>query len=581
MQRLAAGGMAEVYLARLRGPMNFSKALAIKVVHPHLTAQEEFLSMLLDEARLSALIKHPNVVDIYELGHAEGSYFIAMEFIDGQSLTAVIQAAITGERLEPMGAARIVADAADGLHAAHELRSGSGRLLGLVHRDVSPGNIIVGYDGGVKIVDFGIAKARGRLTVSGMQQFKGKASYVAPEQLLGGMVDRRTDVYSLGVVLWESLTLQRLYKVDNEREALAGRELMPPSPTAVRAEVPEEVSEICLKALRPSPDDRFQTAGEMKEALDSVLLARGFYREAGYLSKYMERVFGRQQESRAKVVRKMSAYTMTSEMPAMGGEVRYDDDDDFPDVSFEEVAAPAPDPAGEDLARGTPVQRSRPSEATLAPEQVRRAGVEAAEPVAVRSGGAGRWLLLTLLVLAIAGAGGWAAKLYLDREDGVVASAPAKKKRKKGSETRPKSAKAAAASAAEAKPAAATEGEAEPEAELETATEAEPETATEPEPEPASPKPKKDAKETRSAATLYDEGAALFIQGKTAQAKERFKASIAVDSRHAPAHRGLGLVYAAERRRDKAISSFKRYLQLRPDASDAESIKKRIEQLEK
>ncbi|HUS65436.1 MAG TPA: tetratricopeptide repeat protein [Kofleriaceae bacterium] len=554
MQRLAAGGMAEVYLARLRGPMNFSKALAIKVVHPHLTAQGEFLSMLLDEARLSALIKHPNVVDIYELGHAEGSYFIAMEYIEGQSLTAVIQGAITGEPMDPLAAARIVADAADGLHAAHELRSGSGRLLGLVHRDVSPGNIMVGYDGGVKIVDFGIAKARGRLTVSGVQQFKGKASYVAPEQLRGGVVDRRTDVYSLGVVLWEALTLQRLHRVESEREALEGREMVPPSPSAVRSEVPAEVSEVCLKALRVEPDERFQTAGEMKEALDSVLLARGFYREIGYLPKYMERVFGRQQESRARVVRKIGAYTMTSEMQALGGDVPFDDDEDFPDVSFEEAAAPAPDPATEDLARGTPVQRSRPSEATLAPDAVRRVGAEAAEPVVVRSDGAGRWLLLALLVLAIAGAGGWAAKIYLDR-DGAVVEAPAKKQRKKGKARRPEAAAAApVAPAAEAAPAEAPV----------------PEPAVEAAAEPAS-----------KAAALHDEGVALLEQGDGEHAKERFKAALLADPHHAPAYRSLGMVYAGEGRHGKAIKSFERYLELAPDASDADAVKARIGQLER
>jgi serine/threonine-protein kinase len=586
MSRLAAGGMAEVYLARLRGPMNFSKAVAVKVVHPHLTAQEEFLAMLLDEARLSALIKHPRVVDIYELGHADGVYFIAMEYIDGHSLTAVLQASVTGEPLDPLGAARIVADAADGLHAAHELRSGSGRTLGLVHRDVSPGNIMVRYDGGVKIVDFGIAKARGRLTVSGVQQFKGKAAYVAPEQLLGGIVDRRTDVYSLGVVLWEALTLTRLFPVDNEREALQGREHMPPSPSSVRPEVSKALSEICLKALRPSPDDRFQTAGELKEALDAELMARGFYRESGYVAKYMERVFARQQESRQKAVRKLSAFTVTADMPAMGGlDVSFDDDDDYPEMHLGETEA-ADAAAADEMARGTPVEPrirsttpvpARAPEPLLEPEVVRRYGAEAAEPGIVPRGRWGRRLVLAVLVIAIIGAGGWAAKIYLDSQK-EVASAPA---RRRSASSKRKTKKAVPVPV----PVAVTE--AEPEAEPEPEREAEPEAVTaEPEAEPeVAAKPDtsktKNEKEARPAAALYDEGAALFIQGKVAQAKERFKQAINADSGYAQAHRGLGLAYAAEGKREKAIKSFNRYLQLRPGASDAESIRKRIEQLQK
>src|SRR5688500_3955804 len=250
--------------------MNFQKAVVIKVIHPHLASQEEFLRMLLDEARLSALIKHPRVVDIYELGCEEGIYFLAREFTSGQPLNAVMGSGIAGRPLEPFSTARIVADAADGLHAAHELKGASGNTLGLVHRDVSPGNIMVTHEGGVKIVDFGIAKARGRLTISGVQQFKGKVGYVAPEQLSGGQVDRRTDVFGLGVVMWEALALQRLYRIEEERECLhAILESEPATPTSIRADVPHELSAICLKALAPFADYRFQTAGEMRDAIES------------------------------------------------------------------------------------------------------------------------------------------------------------------------------------------------------------------------------------------------------------------------------------------------------------------------
>jgi len=592
--RIAAGGMAEVYLARLRGPMNFQKAVVVKVIHPHLASQEEFLRMLLDEARLSALIKHPRVVDIYELGHEEGVYFIAMEFIAGQPLTAVMGAGIAGHALDPCSTARVIADAADGLHAAHELKGASGTTLGLVHRDVSPGNIMVLHDGGVKIVDFGIAKARGRLTISGVQQFKGKVGYVAPEQLSGGVVDRRTDVFGLGVVMWEALALQRLFRMEDEEECLrailAGE---PPTPSAIRPEVPVELSAICLKALAPFPDYRFQTAGEMRDAIESFLIRVGYFREAGAIRNYMEQMFGRQHESRQKTVRRLAAITMTGEMP-ITVDVTFEDDDDFPDLEVKYSPAAA-DPSA-DLARGTPTDQSDrhtgsedatvPVEA-LSSSRSRKVAAEprtpVPRPVTPRPSSApakkkGRGLVVAFAILAIGGAAAAGAFTVLNRGAGS-----------------PGSEREAAASHRTDVPAA------EPSAE-QPATGADtgdaPDPAQQPTPasnvtssksssshrkhEAVSSSPDKDKekdKEKKSAAQLYEEGADLFVQGKASAAKDRFKEAIAADSHYAPAFRGLGLAYSAEGKRDKAKKSFERYLQLRPGASDADAIRKRIEQL--
>ena len=590
--RIAAGGMAEVYLARLRGPMNFQKAVVVKVIHPHLASQEEFLRMLLDEARLSALIKHPRVVDIYELGHEEGVYFIAMEFIAGQPLTAVMGAGIAGHPLDPCSTARVIADAADGLHAAHELKGASGTTLGLVHRDVSPGNIMVLHDGGVKIVDFGIAKARGRLTISGVQQFKGKVGYVAPEQLSGGVVDRRTDVFGLGVVMWEALALQRLFRMEDEAECLrailAGE---PPTPSAIRPEVPVELSAICLKALAPFPDYRFQTAGEMRDAIESFLIRVGYFRESGAIRNYMEQMFGRQHESRQKTVRRLAAITMTGEMP-ITVDVTFEDEDDFPDLEVKYSPAPA-DPSA-DLARGTPTEQSDrhtgSEDATVPVEALsssRSRKVAAAEPVpraiTPRPSSApakkkGRGPVVAFAVLAIGGAAAAGVFTVLNRRAGTPGSqreaeVPHRTDVAAAEPSTPPVTDSADTPDPTEEPTAAVDAKSSKSSASSSRRKHDSASSSSPD------KDKDKDKEKKSADQLYEEGADLFVQGKASAAKDRFKEAIAADSHYAQAFRGLGLAYSAEGKRDKAKKSFERYLQLRPGASDADAIRKRIEQL--
>jgi eukaryotic-like serine/threonine-protein kinase len=206
--RIGQGGMAEVQLALQRGPAGFEKLVVVKLVHENLATQKAFVDMLLDEARVAALVKHPNVVDIYDLGQAEGRYFIAMEYLEGEPLLAVLRAGREGKRLDTLSTARLIADTAEGLDAAHELRSMAGDALELVHHDISLGNIVVLYNGQVKLVDFGVAKAS--QSASTRTKVQGKFSYMAPEKLKGAPGDRRSDIFSLGCVLWEALTLKRL-----------------------------------------------------------------------------------------------------------------------------------------------------------------------------------------------------------------------------------------------------------------------------------------------------------------------------------------------------------------------------------
>jgi serine/threonine protein kinase len=218
---LATGGMAEIYLARQEGIKGFERLVVIKKILPHLARRKRFVEMFFDEARIAALLSHPNIVQIYDLGEdesdSEGSYYIAMEYLEGESLGYLVKQARKASRLMPSQlAAGIVAQVCDGLDYAHKLHDPKGKPLNIVHRDVSPHNIIVLFSGGVKLVDFGIAKAASQVHQTREGSLKGKLTYIAPEQCESKPVDARSDVFSMGVVLWELLTRRRLFKRDSD-----------------------------------------------------------------------------------------------------------------------------------------------------------------------------------------------------------------------------------------------------------------------------------------------------------------------------------------------------------------------------
>src|SRR3954469_15376159 len=265
--------MAEVQLAIQRGPAGFEKLVVVKLVHENLVAQKGFVDMLLEEAKVAALVKHPNVVDIYDLGEAEGRYFIAMEYLEGEPLLAVLRAGREGKRLDTMSTARLIADTAEGLDAAHELRTMAGDPIELVLHDVSLGNIVVLYNGQVKLVDFGVAKAT-QSAAGGTARAKvqGKFSYMAPEKLKGGAGDRRSDIWSLGCVLWEALTLRRLFKGGNDSETMR-QVLESPilAPSRVNGDVPADSDAIALRALERDPVWRYPTAKALAADLELVL----------------------------------------------------------------------------------------------------------------------------------------------------------------------------------------------------------------------------------------------------------------------------------------------------------------------
>jgi serine/threonine-protein kinase len=256
--KLREGGMATLFLARRTGAAGFSRHVAIKVVHPDLANDEQFRQMFLDEALLSSRIDHPNVVHVEELGQHEGAHFLTMEFVHGCSLSQLQRALLArGRRLAPAFATRIAMHVADGLHAAHETLDDSGRPLNVVHRDVTPENILLAYGGHVKLIDFGIAKAYGRKhrTMDGL--LKGKFRYMAPEQAYGKPVDRRVDIYQLGIVLWEMLTLRRLFSAERDVELLASVQkpnVVPPSSLVDR--IPPALDAAVMCALSPDPRRR-------------------------------------------------------------------------------------------------------------------------------------------------------------------------------------------------------------------------------------------------------------------------------------------------------------------------------------
>jgi eukaryotic-like serine/threonine-protein kinase len=270
---VAAGGMAMVWAARLKGTRGFQKIVAVKTMLPKLSEDEQFEQMFLDEASLASEIHHPHIVEILDLGEYRGVLYLVMEWIDGVPLNQLMKAARAFGGIPISVAVRMVLQACTGLHAAHELRNAEGKLVGLVHRDVSPQNIMVTYEGVAKVVDFGVAKATalgGGATVAG--QIKGKVAYMAPEQIKGGRIDRRVDIFALGIVLYALTTGKHPFRRESEAATMynicAPQPVMPPR--KVIADYPPEVERIITKALAKDADKRYQTANEMLRDLDQL-----------------------------------------------------------------------------------------------------------------------------------------------------------------------------------------------------------------------------------------------------------------------------------------------------------------------
>ncbi len=277
LKPIAAGGMATVYLGRALGMGGFERLVAIKLMHSHIVAEQEFVTMFLDEARLAARIRHPNVVPTLDVQESQDGLFLIMEYIEGASLHQILRAAGATPGAMPLGIVlRVMLDTLAGLHAAHELEDDEGNPLALVHRDVSPANVLLGTDGVARITDFGVARAEARLSSTRGGQLKGKLPYMPPEQLMNEGIDRRCDVYAAGAVMWEALIGRRLFQADSDGATL-NMIMAGPSATPRQLDptIPEVVDAACMRALAKSKEQRFATAADFSEALEQAAHTAG------------------------------------------------------------------------------------------------------------------------------------------------------------------------------------------------------------------------------------------------------------------------------------------------------------------
>jgi eukaryotic-like serine/threonine-protein kinase len=319
---LASGGMATVYLARLGGLAGFQRLFAIKHLHPYLHGDQQFVQMFLDEARLAAGIHHPHVVPIHEVGASESGYYLVMEYVEGDTLARLLaRASSVHDDPVPTGMSiRVMLDTLDGLDAAHGLKDDYGNLLNLVHRDVSPQNILVGVDGIARITDFGVARAANRLNATRAGQLKGKLAYMAPEQARSGHVDRRTDVFAAGIVLWEALTMRRLFRADNDAATL-NRVLFEPIPKArdVNTRLPNSIDRVVAQALERDPEARFPSCALFGRALEEAANESGCMMSVREVATFVQSTLGQEIQAQRDKVRAWLARSEPSQAwPVVG-----------------------------------------------------------------------------------------------------------------------------------------------------------------------------------------------------------------------------------------------------------------------
>ena len=335
--------MAEVWLALQEGPAGFAKQVVVKTILPHLAEDQSFVEMFLNEARLAALLNHPNLVQIFELGEEAGTYFLVMEYIEGRNLRSVLRRARSMQKPIPLPlVARIATGVCEGLQYAHEARDMEGRPLNLVHRDISPENVLVSFDGQPKVVDFGIAKAAvGRATRSGA--LKGKLGYMPPEQIAGEPITRRADIYALGVLLYELISGKPPFSGESEPVLL--RAVLEDAPTPLGElcpDAPLQLVDVVERAMARNPEDRFQDARAMAQALEGYLRI-ATHTGTSDLASFMSELFGAEREGSHP-----SAYIVGT------------------------PSRPAPGPSNQDATRAIRIRMVPSSEISAAPPPPRR-----------------------------------------------------------------------------------------------------------------------------------------------------------------------------------------------------------------
>lgn len=312
---LGRGGMADVFLSVARGQMGVDKLAVVKRLRRDLAGEAVFRDMFLDEARIAARLGHPNIVHTYEAGEQDGEYYMGMEYLEGQSLNKVLKESVRhGEVISPDVSVRIVTDALAGLGYAHELRDYDGEPLSIIHRDVSPHNIFVTYEGHTKLLDFGIAKAALSSTRTEVGVLKGKLAYMSPEQAMGLRIDSRSDLFAMGVVLWEMLAQRRLLVGESAASTLHNLINEPiPRLSVVLPGIDPDLESVVARSLEKDPQARWQSAAEMREALEAWLCARPRPARQEEVRRTMIALFGPVREQMQRQVRKhMAAVTSTS-----------------------------------------------------------------------------------------------------------------------------------------------------------------------------------------------------------------------------------------------------------------------------
>jgi serine/threonine protein kinase len=307
--------MATVHYGRLSGPVGFSRTVAIKRLHPQFAKDPEFVSMFLDEARLAARIRHPNVVQTLDVVALEGELFLVMDYVQGESLARLLRASHKKKEPVPLAVVSgIVCGALHGLHAAHEATNEQGEPLDIVHRDVSPQNVLVGADGVPRVLDFGVAKAVGGIHTTREGQVKGKLAYMAPEQLRSGTVDRRSDVFAAGIVLWEALTLRRLFTGESEGAVITNVLEQPiVAPSATVGELPGELDAVVMRALDRDRSRRFESARQMALALEASVPIASPTRVADWVDGLAGEVLAQ----RAQSVLRIEAESNSASLPRL------------------------------------------------------------------------------------------------------------------------------------------------------------------------------------------------------------------------------------------------------------------------
>ncbi len=429
-RQLAIGGMAEIFLARQHGPAGFEKTLVLKKILPHFANDEDFITMFLDEARTSAKLNHPNLVQIYELGEIEGAYYIAMEYIRGESLNKVIR------KLKKLGfhvplhlAAKIISSVCAGLDYAHNYTSPDGEPLNLVHRDISPDNVLTSFDGAVKMIDFGIAKAKTSEHTTQAGAVKGKFSYMSPEQVTGKSLDRRSDIFSLGIVLHELTTLTKPFGEGADLMTITAIVNDPPKKASELIEgYPEGLWDVIERSLCKRREDRFESAHEMQIALERFIHSRGEFLSDRDIGSYMKKLFSDSDEDTDELREMASGIRSRVFVPPAGAA----GDPDAPTMLRDqpdayqptEISTPAADIPVDDAtqvapAPGPTVALEQPDVAADARRQRTDIAAPAPGGSAETSGGGGALkAFIALLVVAGLGVGGYFAAQHFGKSDG-------------------------------------------------------------------------------------------------------------------------------------------------------------------